>query len=83
MVRSQMPELEDRFDELLAAGEDFEHYDDFIEACEDYEACQRALTEPLLKDYLAEFRTLGQEIEQEIRRYLERHSSWRRPDPDA
>ena len=27
----------------------------FVEACEDYEACQRALAEPLLKDYATEF----------------------------
>jgi hypothetical protein len=70
-----MPELEEGVDELLTAGEDFEFYGDFVEACEDYEACHRALDEPLLRDYAEEFRTLGGEIEQEIRRYLERFAA--------
>ena len=72
IVRSQLPELEESIDEALAAGEGFEHHHDFVEACEDYEACQRALAEPMLKDYAEEFQTLGSEIEQEIRRYLQR-----------
>ena len=50
-----MPELEESIDEVLNAGESFEYYDDFVEACEDYEACQRALDEPALKDYAEEF----------------------------
>jgi hypothetical protein len=72
-----MPELEQSIYELLNAGESFEHHGDFVEACEDYEACQRALAEPLLKDYADEFRTLGSEIKQEIRRYLERYDASR------
>ena len=77
MLRSQMPDREAAIDEVLHAGEDFEAFDDFVEACEDYEACQRALAEPLLKDYATEFRTLSGEIEQEIHRYLARFSAAR------
>ena len=74
IIRGRMPELEQGIDEVLSAGESLEYYDDFVEACEDYEACQRALSEPSLKDYAEEFRTLSGEIEQEIRRYLERYN---------
>jgi hypothetical protein len=76
-LRSHMPEQTAVIDEVLRTGEDFEGFHDFIEACEDYEACQRALAEPLLKDYATEFRVLGQEIEEEILRYLARFSSSR------
>lgn len=74
LIRSQLPEIEESIDEVLDAGATFEHHDDFVEACEDYEACQHALAEPLLKDYASEFRTLGREVEQEIRRYLQRYA---------
>ena len=79
VTRYRMPELEQTLDELLTAGEDFQYREDFVEACEDYEACQRAVDEPLLRGYAAEFRALSGEIEQEIRQYLERYSRSRRP----
>lgn len=78
-IRCEMPELEETLDELLTAGEDFQYREVFVEACEDYEACQRAVAEPLLRDYAVEFRALSREIDQEIRRYLERYSRSRRP----
>ena len=75
IIRKKMPEVEEKLDEILAAGEDYVHHEDFVEACEDYEACQRALDEPSLKDYAEEFRVLGSEIEGEVRRYLERYAT--------
>ena len=78
-IRHEMPDLEETLDELLSAGEDFQYYEDFVEACGDYEACRRAVAEPLLRDYAAEFRALSREVEQEIRLYLERYSRSRRP----
>jgi hypothetical protein len=69
-----MPELEESLDEALEAGQSFELHDDFVEACEDYEACQRALADSALKDYAADFQDLSLEIEREIRRYLARYA---------
>ena len=72
ILRRGMPDEEAAIDDYLRTGQDSEHFADFVEACEDYEACQRALSEPLLHDYVTEFRALACEIEAQIRGYLER-----------
>ncbi len=74
IVRRSIPEQAAAIDGLLAAGDSVHFYADFVEACEDFEACERALAEPTLQDYAQEFRLLRSEIEDEIRRYLQRYA---------
>ena len=63
-IRNKFPDHRDAFDYLLTSNEDF------LEICEDYEECARALADSRLERYSPEFRLLCNELEDEMLTWL-------------